>query len=115
MSVLNYVYKNDQKLNLLSTFAVAGVDGTLKYHRGLSGELLKGKVIAKTGSMKGVANLLGVVESKQGPRLFVLMLNGYNLTDEEAKSASFKGAKAPKHRFEQAFFEKIMNAERDFY
>ncbi|MEH6451977.1 MAG: D-alanyl-D-alanine carboxypeptidase/D-alanyl-D-alanine-endopeptidase [Psychromonas sp.] len=109
MSVLNYVYKNDDKLNLLSTFAVAGVDGTMKYHRGLRGDLLKGKVIAKTGSMKGVANLLGVVESKQGPRLFVLMLNGYNLTEEDARSPSSRGVKAPKYRFEQAFFEQIMN------
>jgi len=70
MSVLKYVYQNDTKLNLLSSFAVAGVDGTLKYHRGVNGHLFKGKVKAKTGSMKGVANILGVVDSAEGDRLF---------------------------------------------
>lgn len=107
MSVLNYVYKNDHKLKLLASFAVAGVDGTLKNHRGMRGGLLSGKVIAKTGSMKGVANLLGVVKSKQGDRLFVLILNGYNEPDPSAGSGK---EKANKYLFQQAFFKTIMEA-----
>ena len=107
MSVLNYVYKNDHKLKLLSSFAVAGVDGTLKNHRGMRGGLFNGKLIAKTGSMKGVANLLGVVNSKQGDRLFVLILNGYNLPDSSAGGGQ---EKANKYLFQQAFFKTIMGA-----
>jgi len=79
MSVLNFVYKNDKQLNLLSTLPISGIDGTLKNYRGLRKADLKGKVIAKTGSMKGVSNLLGLVKTPKGDRLFVIMLNGYNL------------------------------------
>lgn len=105
MSVLNYVYKNDHKLKLLSSFSVAGIDGTLKHHKGVRGKLFNGKVIAKTGSMKGVANLLGVVNSRQGDRLFVLLLNGYNLPDT---SEGDDQGKVSKYLFQQAFFKTIM-------
>ena len=111
MSVLNYVYRNDHKLKLLSSFSVAGIDGTLKYHQGVRGDLLNGKVIAKTGSMQGVANLLGVVNSKQGDRLFVLILNGYNLPETSLKDLHEKDKKVSKYRFQQAFFEKIMKSD----
>ncbi|WP_019615857.1 D-alanyl-D-alanine carboxypeptidase/D-alanyl-D-alanine endopeptidase [Psychromonas ossibalaenae] len=104
MSVLNYVYLNDNKLNLLSTFSVAGIDGTLQYHQALRRDLFKSKIIAKTGSMKGVTNLLGIVKSLQGDRLFVLILNGYNT------ESSGKNKTEPKYHFEQAFFEKMMSS-----
>lgn len=107
MSVLDYVYKNDAQLKLLSSFAVAGVDGTLKHYKGMRGPLFKGKVRAKTGSMKGVANILGVLKSKQGDRLFVLILNGYNLPDSSVVTEQQKNNK---YVFQQAFFEKIMKA-----
>jgi D-alanyl-D-alanine carboxypeptidase/D-alanyl-D-alanine-endopeptidase (penicillin-binding protein 4) len=110
MSVLNYVYKNDHKLKLLSSFSVAGVDGTLKYHRGVQGALFNGKVIAKTGSMKGVANMLGVVNSKQGSRLFVLILNGYNLPDVSASVQQQNDKQVSKYLFQQAFLRNIMGA-----
>lgn len=108
ISVLNYVYQNDHTLKLLKTFSVAGIDGTLKYHQGVKGNLLKGKVIAKTGSMQGVANLLGVVKSKQGDRLFVLILNGYNLPDGVVESDP--ESKISRYYFQQAFFDAVMNA-----
>jgi D-alanyl-D-alanine carboxypeptidase/D-alanyl-D-alanine-endopeptidase (penicillin-binding protein 4) len=110
MSVLNYVYKNDRKLKLLSSFSVAGVDGTLKYHRGVQGALFNGKVIAKTGSMKGVANILGVVNSKQGSRLFVLILNGYNLPDVSLSAQQQNDKQVSKYLFQQAFLRNIMGA-----
>jgi len=110
MSVLNYVYHNDHQLKLLSTFSVAGIDGTLKYHKGVRGKLLKGKVIAKTGSMKGVANLLGVVKGDQGDKLFVLLLNGYNLPEIPLQLEPDKKSKVSKYHFQQAFFEAVMQS-----
>ena len=107
MSVLNYIYKNDPQLKLLSSFAVAGVDGTLKHYKGMRGKLFKGKVRAKTGSMKGVANILGVLNGKQGDRLFVLILNGYNLPDA---SVTGNSQKVNKYLFQQAFFKTMMGA-----
>lgn len=105
MSVLNYVYHNDNTLQLLSTFPVAGVDGTLKHHKGISGKRFNGKIMAKTGSMKGVTNLLGVVKSDRGDRLFVLMLNGYHAFEPKLE----RSKRAPKYIFQRAFFNTIMN------
>lgn len=110
MSVLQFVYKNDKQFELLSSFSIAGVDGTLKYHKGVRGKQFKGKVIAKTGSMKGVANLLGVVKTDQGDRLFVLILNGYNKPQSLLKSDVARDEKASKYRFENAFFETILHS-----
>lgn len=110
MLVLKFVYKNDIQFDLLSSFSVAGIDGTLKYHRGVKGKQFKGKVIAKTGSMKGVANLLGVVKTTQGDRLFVLTLNGYNKPKGEVQSDLKRDKKASKYLFEHAFFETVLTS-----
>jgi len=109
MSVLRFVYKHDEQLGLLSSFSVAGIDGTLKYHKGVRGKQFKGKVIAKTGSLKGVANLLGVVKSPLGERLFVLMINGYYKPKKIPLKQSTSAEEPPIYRFEQAFFETILN------
>lgn len=111
MSVLSFVYKNNHQLQLLSTFSVAGVDGTLRYHRGVRGNLLQGKVIAKTGSMQGVVNLLGLVKSKQGDRLFVLILNGYSSPETPVKVRQVKETSVSKYIFQQAFFEAVMKSD----
>ncbi|WP_413700087.1 D-alanyl-D-alanine carboxypeptidase/D-alanyl-D-alanine-endopeptidase [Psychromonas sp. KJ10-10] len=108
MSVLNYVYQHDKQLELLSSFSIAGVDGTLKYHKGVRGKQFKRKVIAKTGSMKGVANLLGVVHSDKGDRLFVMMLNGYNKPEGALESALPRDENASQYQFENAFFQRIL-------
>lgn len=110
MSVLQFVYKKDAQFDLLSRLPVAGVDGTLKYHRGVRGKQFKGKIIAKTGSMKGVANMLGVVKTDQGDRLFVLMLNGYNKPQSVLSSELARNENASKTLFEKAFFETVMKS-----
>tara|TARA_R110001583_G_scaffold6618_2_gene33537 strand:+ start:9014 stop:10462 length:1449 start_codon:yes stop_codon:yes gene_type:complete len=109
MSVVKFIYQNDKKLGLLSSFSVAGIDGTLKYHKGVRGKQFKGKVIAKTGSMKGVANLLGVVNTEYGDRLFVLILNGYNQPESNLQSQLARDENASQYLFENAFFETILN------
>lgn len=108
MKVLRFVYQHDQQLNLLSSLSVAGVDGTLRYHPALRAEQFKGKVMAKTGSMKGVANLVGVAKTAQGDRLFVLMLNGYQELPATANNVK-RRSDAPKHRFTHAFFDTLLN------
>ncbi|MGS0677145.1 D-alanyl-D-alanine carboxypeptidase/D-alanyl-D-alanine endopeptidase [Shewanella sp. 30m-9] len=70
--------KNDLSLNyLIEQLPVAGASGTLKYRAGFTAAPLKEKVLAKTGSMKGVVNLAGYI--KQGDELtsaFVILENG---------------------------------------
>ena len=110
MSVLKFVYKNDEQFKLLSSFSIAGIDGTLKYHKGVRGKQFKGKVIAKTGSLKGVANLVGVVKTTKGERLFVLMVNGYNKPKKPLGATINNGKEPSIYRFEKAFFETILNS-----
>ena len=111
MSVMQFVYANDKKLALLDTFSISGTDGTLKYHKGVNSKKLKGKIIAKTGSLKGVANLVGVVKSRYGDKLFVLMINGYNKQDSSVDADIPRDPEASLYLFEKAFFNKIYNTK----
>jgi len=107
MSVVKFVYQQDKKLGLLDSFSVAGVDGTLKYHKGVNAKSLKGNIIAKTGSLKGVANLAGIVKSPAGDKLFVLMINGYNRGNSVTRAAIPRVEKASVYLFEKSFFKHI--------
>ncbi|TEW55582.1 D-alanyl-D-alanine carboxypeptidase/D-alanyl-D-alanine-endopeptidase [Psychromonas sp. RZ22] len=111
MSVMQFVYAHDDTLGLIDSFSVAGVDGTLKYHKGVNTALLRGNVIAKTGSLKGVANLVGIVKSEQGDKLFVLMINGYNPKGSVVEAKIPRHEKASVYLFEKAFFEKILHGK----
>ncbi|RBW41381.1 D-alanyl-D-alanine carboxypeptidase/D-alanyl-D-alanine-endopeptidase [Psychromonas sp. B3M02] len=107
MSVMKFVYQQDAKLGLLGSLSVAGVDGTLKYHKGVNSKALKGKIIAKTGSLKGVANLVGIVKTPTGDKLFVLMINGYNQANSVTNAVIPRVEKASVYLFEKAFFKHI--------
>ncbi|RXT04347.1 D-alanyl-D-alanine carboxypeptidase/D-alanyl-D-alanine-endopeptidase [Ammoniphilus sp. CFH 90114] len=64
-----------------STLPIAGMDGTLKSR--LIGTPAEGKVIAKTGSLRGVRSLSGYVTTEQGERLaFSIIMNGYAENDK---------------------------------
>lgn len=109
MSVMQFVYLQDKQLGLINSFSIAGVDGTLKYHRGVNATELKGKIVAKTGSLKGVANLVGIVKSERGDKLFVLMVNGYNPENSAVDANIPRHQKASIYLFEKAFFKRIFN------
>jgi D-alanyl-D-alanine carboxypeptidase/D-alanyl-D-alanine-endopeptidase (penicillin-binding protein 4) len=111
MNLLTYVYQNDEQLDLLSRLSIAGVDGTLKYHKGVKGALFKGKIIAKTGSLKGVANLMGVAKTDHGEILFVVIINGYNESQQQLESSLPRAKNASQYTFDQAFFKMIFTAE----
>ena len=58
LQVLDYIAKNEDKLHLLDSFPIAGVDGTLSGRGSLINPPLIKNVIAKTGALKGVYNAL---------------------------------------------------------
>lgn len=87
LSVLEYIAKNEDKLHLMETFPIAGVDGTISGRGGLINAPLVKNVIAKTGSLKGVYNLAGFMTNARGEKVaFVQFINGYSTGELESKT-----------------------------
>lgn len=59
---------------LFDSMPLAGIDGTLD--KRLAQSQLKGKVRAKTGTIRGVVSLAGVLDSEQGPVPFCFIYHG---------------------------------------
>ncbi len=68
----------------LSSLTIAGMDGTLRSRLGEPG--LKGMVRGKTGTVNGVATLVGVQETRSGQRLaFAFLANGLKVPVTDAR------------------------------
>ena len=87
LQTLNYINANEDKLNLLSTFPIAGYYGTLSGRGSMSEAPLAKNLIAKTGALKGVYNLAGFMQNAKGERIaFVQFINGYSTGDLESRT-----------------------------
>lgn len=94
--------RHDDDLNLLQHFPVAGVDGTLRRRRSL--RRLKGKVKAKTGTIKHVSSLAGFLTTRTGKELaFVLLINSY-LPPRDTPTPLESHRNASLERFERELF-----------
>ena len=103
LSVLEYIAKNEDKLHLMETFPIAGVDGTISGRGGLISPPLVKNVIAKTGSLKGVYNLAGFMTNARGEKVaFVQFINGYSTGDLESKTK-----RAPLVQFERNLYNEL--------
>jgi D-alanyl-D-alanine carboxypeptidase/D-alanyl-D-alanine-endopeptidase (penicillin-binding protein 4) len=83
--MLNSAYLEFDVLpELLSSFPIAGRDGTLR--RRMKGTLAFGKLRGKTGTIDGVSSLVGVVQSKGGELLaFSVLMNDNTKTPGSMK------------------------------
>ncbi|MEM1155361.1 MAG: serine-type D-Ala-D-Ala carboxypeptidase [Pseudomonadota bacterium] len=78
MEVLRYIYRHDEKLNLLAALPVSGQSGTLRYRQSLRQQPLQGQIRAKSGSLYGTHNLAGLLEAQSGQTLlFIQMISNY--------------------------------------
>ena len=103
LSVLEYIAKNEDKLHLMETFPIAGVDGTISGRGSLINPPLVKNVIAKTGSLKGVYNLAGFMTNARGEKVaFVQFINGYSTGDLESKTK-----RAPLVQFESTLYNDL--------
>ncbi|SQD76803.1 D-alanyl-D-alanine carboxypeptidase/D-alanyl-D-alanine endopeptidase [Moritella yayanosii] len=109
-NVLVYVIRHDDELQLLDTMPISGLDGTLQYRRGLLTKKLIGKIVAKTGSLKGLSNLVGFVKTEKNHRVpFVLMVSGYNPNAIEQDNSNQPKKKSPLTQYLAAFFNTIFS------
>ena len=103
LSVLEYIARNEDKLHLMETFPIAGVDGTISGRGGLINPPLVKNVIAKTGSLKGVYNLAGFMNNARGEKVaFVQFINGYSTGELESKTK-----RGPLVQFENALYNAL--------
>ena len=103
LSVLEYIARNENKLHLMETFPIAGVDGTISGRGGLINPPLVKNVIAKTGSLKGVYNLAGFMNNARGEKVaFVQFINGYSTGELESKTK-----RGPLVQFESALYNAL--------
>ena len=103
LQVLDYIAKNEDKLHLLDSFPIAGVDGTLSGRGSLINPPLIKNVIAKTGALKGVYNLAGDLTNARGEKVaFVQFINGYSTGDLESKTK-----RAPLVQFESGVYNAL--------
>ncbi len=91
MQVLSLIVSSEQFIPILNALPIAGVSGTLRNKAHFNDPKLKGRLMAKTGSMQGVANLAGFIHDKQNnPRYaFVIVENGLSPAAKEAQVAPF--------------------------
>lgn len=106
LQTLEFIARNEEKLQLFDTFPIAAVDGTLAGRGSLTAEPLAKNVIAKTGALKGVYNLAGFMTNARGEKIaFVQFINGYSTSanpDKKTKRGSL-------NQFEQKFYTDLYN------
>lgn len=99
--LLDWAYANPTMSELMSSLAIAGVDGTL--HRRFRRTPVEGQGHLKTGTLKGATGLAGFVEDKTGRRwVFVSLINSPRLQGWRGKAVEgsilrwvYDGAGAP--------------------
>lgn len=99
--VLTYIQRNDATLGLLKAFPVSGESGTLGHRPSMNQPPLKGRFVAKTGTLFGTKNLVGVFTTAKGHKLAVVQFVTDYFPQGEAKGPK------PIHRFEQRLYNKL--------
>ncbi|WP_298774203.1 D-alanyl-D-alanine carboxypeptidase/D-alanyl-D-alanine-endopeptidase [uncultured Shewanella sp.] len=73
-SVLQLIVDDNRFHYLMQALPISGEKGTLQHRLGFNSKALKGRVIAKTGTLKGVDNLAGFIKTHSGKLLLVISL-----------------------------------------
>lgn len=88
--VLSLMEQRKELNFLIEQLPIAGRSGTLEYRSGYTSSPLKGSVLAKTGSMMGVANLAGFIqEDGMLTKAFVILENGHSPSVKKSELSPF--------------------------
>jgi D-alanyl-D-alanine carboxypeptidase/D-alanyl-D-alanine-endopeptidase (penicillin-binding protein 4) len=104
IQIVQYIFGH-KELGLIETLPVSGQSGTLQYRSSLVNAPLTGKVTAKTGSIYGVYNLAGKIDTKSGKSLYFVQL----LSNYHPESDNRNIARKPLRDFERGFYEMLYN------
>ncbi|WP_299005800.1 D-alanyl-D-alanine carboxypeptidase/D-alanyl-D-alanine-endopeptidase [uncultured Shewanella sp.] len=89
-SILKLIATDSRFKDLMQALPISGEKGTLKQRLGFHSTKLKGRIIAKTGTLQGVNNLAGFIKTQSGKTLlFVSLENGIIPSSQEDKPMPF--------------------------
>ncbi len=102
--ILHYIWQHDHKLKLMALLPTSGENGTLQYRKSMRKAPVKGRLLAKSGSLYGSHNMAGFVLNEQGnPKAtFVQFVTDY--FPEESNGNSLP----PITKFEHAFYRELV-------
>ncbi|MGB2079247.1 MAG: serine-type D-Ala-D-Ala carboxypeptidase [Vibrio sp.] len=82
LAVLNFVKRNDAQLKLIQLMPVSGTSGTLTYRKSMQKAPIKGRIVAKSGSIFGTYNMAGFTLDANGrpKNSFVEFVTDYHPT-----------------------------------
>lgn len=105
--ILHYIWRNDDKLNLIALLPVAGESGTLKYRRSMRKEPVVGTIIGKSGSLYGSYNMAGYGLDASGKpnSIFVQFVTDYF---PPKRRSDAKPTVAPITQFETRFYTDVV-------
>ncbi|UUM30161.1 serine-type D-Ala-D-Ala carboxypeptidase [Vibrio japonicus] len=105
--ILHYIWRNDDKLNLIALLPVAGESGTLKYRQSMRKEPVVGTIIGKSGSLYGSYNMAGYGLDASGKpnSVFVQFVTDYF---PPKRKAGEKPTVAPITKFETLFYNDVV-------
>ncbi|MGL5947649.1 MAG: D-alanyl-D-alanine carboxypeptidase/D-alanyl-D-alanine endopeptidase [Aeromonas sp.] len=113
LAVLNDIAKHDDSLELIKLFPSSQVDGTLAWRRSVTAPMLKNKVHAKTGTIAGISNLAGFIDTARGERkAFVMFQRGLALDPTTYERYKARKAPWPWTLFEKGVLEAIYQGQR---
>lgn len=103
-SVLKYIKSNDHKLNFITLMPTSGIDGTLKYRSSMRKDPIKGRLVAKSGSVFATYNMAGFVLNDKGKpsTIFVQLVTDYH----PQKNTN---TIPPLRQFEQELYQNLIN------
>ncbi|MCL1050516.1 D-alanyl-D-alanine carboxypeptidase/D-alanyl-D-alanine-endopeptidase [Shewanella abyssi] len=88
--VLGLIEQEPHYRYIIEALPIAGKTGTLKYRHGYAQEPLKDRIVAKTGSMLGVANIAGFIKQEDGlTSIVVILQNGVSPTADDTNVQSY--------------------------
>ncbi|MBO6258715.1 MAG: D-alanyl-D-alanine carboxypeptidase/D-alanyl-D-alanine-endopeptidase [Succinivibrio sp.] len=118
LNLLDFINKNDNKVQFVKLMPVADESGTLKWRGSVREAPLAKNVTAKTGALQNVSNLAGLVTTRSGVRVpFVVFSNSLSYPEKIRDQVRFHRIAQPSLKYERYVLENIYNEKvmgRDF-
>ncbi len=113
LQVLKYIRDNDARLGMIDLLPVSGESGTLLRRASVTTAPLKGRIMAKTGTIRHVRNLAGFVRTENEHLVpFVIYTNAYALESSEYSLMQQENKMLPHFEYERSVLRSLYEEKR---